>query len=69
MTLLKWSGIGSACVAVLLTATSAQRSLAAGYHRAYMTESVAGGVNILPTLLAAVEGIWRFAANRQVTRE
>ncbi len=42
----------------------AQASLQAGsldplYHRAYMTESIAGGINIALTAVAALAGVWR----------
>ena len=47
--------------ATALAASSAQAGrLVEGYQRAYLIESVAGGINIVLTLVAAIAGVWRF---------
>lgn len=39
--------------------------LVEGYHSAYVTESVAGGINILLALVAVAAGVWRFGAGSE----
>jgi hypothetical protein len=39
-------------------------SLGPGYPQAYMTESVAGGINIVLTLVAMTAGVWRCGARQ-----
>ncbi len=62
---------GSTAFAVLPAVTSATSLASAsvqagrlveGYERAYVTESVAGGFNIVLALIAIVAGVWRFGS-------
>ncbi len=53
---------------IALQTVSAGR-LPAGYARAYITESVAGGINIVPSLLAVASGMFRFGTKGSVPVE
>ncbi len=48
----------------LAQSSAAEGRLANGFASAYVRESVAGGVNILLALLAAVAGVWKFGSPR-----
>ena len=55
--------------ATSLAASSAEAGqLVEGYYKAYATESVAGGVNILLALTGVVAGVWRFGAPSELKR-
>ena len=56
----------SVALATSLAAASVQAgSLVEGYEKAYLTESVAGSINVLLALLAVAAGVWRFGTASQ----